>query len=77
MKNSRGEEKVNVDKAWEHLFNRIEEDKLIRSKKEVTFMSAYLLRIAAAVILLTTLTFTGKYIISNYFLSSKSVVTTS
>ena len=77
MKNSRGEEKVNADKAWEHLKNRLEEDKLIRSNKEVTFKPAYLLRIAAAVIILTTLTFTGKYIISNHFLSSKSVVATS
>ena len=77
MKNSQGEEKVNVDKAWEHLKNRLEEDKLIRSNKEVTFKPAYLLRIAAAVIILTTLTFTGKYIISNHFLSSKSVVATS
>ena len=77
MKNSRGEEKVNTDKAWEHLKNRLEEDKLIRSNKEVTFKPAYLLRIAAAVIILTTLTFTGKYIISNHFLSSKSVVATS
>lgn len=77
IKNSQGEEKVNVDKAWEHLKNRLEKDKLIRSSKEVTFKSAYLLRIAAAVIILTTLTFTGKYIISNHFLSSKSVVATS
>ena len=77
MKNSRGEEKVNADKAWEHLKNRLEEDKLIRSNKEVTFKPAYLLRIAAAVIILTTLTFTGKYIVSNHFLSSKSVVATS
>jgi len=77
MKNSRGEEKVNTDKAWEHLKNRLEEDKLIRSNKEVTFKPAYLLRIAAAVIILTTLTFTGKYIVSNHFLSSKSVVATS
>ena len=77
MKNSRGEEKVNVNKAWDHLVNRLEEDKLIRSKKEVTFNPAYLLKIAAAVIILTTLTFTGKYIISNHFLSSKSVVATS
>lgn len=77
MKNSRGEEKVNVDKAWEHLSNRLEEDKLIRSKKEVTFKPAYLLRIAAAVIIMATLTFTGKYIISNHYLSLKSVVATS
>lgn len=77
MKNSRGEEKVNVDKAWEHLSNRLEKDKLIRSKKEVTFKPAYLLRIAAAVIIIATLTFTGKYIISNHYLSLKSVVATS
>ncbi len=77
MKNSRGEEKVNVDKAWEHLSNRLKEDKLIRSKKEVTFKPAYLLRIAAAVIIIATLTFTGKYIISNHYLSLKSVVATS
>jgi ferric-dicitrate binding protein FerR (iron transport regulator) len=77
MKNSRGEEKVNVDKAWEHLSNRLEKDKLIRSKKEVTFKPAYLLRIAAAVIIMATLTFTGKYIISNHYLSLKSVVATS
>jgi ferric-dicitrate binding protein FerR (iron transport regulator) len=77
MKNSQGKEKVNVDKAWEHLLNRLEEDKLIRSNKEVSFKPAYLLRIAAAVIILATLTFTGKYIISNHFLSSKSVVATS
>lgn len=77
MKNSRGEEKVNVDKAWEHLLNRLEKDKLIKSKKEVFFKPAYLLRIAAAVIIMATLTFTGKYIISNHYLSSKSVVATS
>ena len=77
MKNSRSKEKVNVDKAWDHLFNRLEEDKLIRSNKEFTFKPAYLLRIAAVVIILTTLTFTGKYIISNHFLSSKSVLATS
>ncbi len=77
MKNSRGEEKVNVDKAWEHLSNRLEEDKLIRSKKEVIFKPVYLLRIAAAVIIMATLTFTGKYIISNHYLSLKSVVATS
>ncbi|MCK4701069.1 MAG: FecR domain-containing protein [Bacteroidales bacterium] len=77
MKNSRGKEKVNVDKAWQHLLNRLEKDKLIRSKKEVFFKPAYLLRIAAAVIILATLTFTGKYIISNHFLPSKSVVATS
>ena len=77
MKNSRGKEKVNVDKAWQHLLNRLEKDKLIKSKKEVFFKPAYLLRIAAAVIILATLTFTGKYIISNHFLPSKSVVATS
>lgn len=77
MKNSRGEEKANVDKAWGHLINRLEEDKLIISKKEIKFKSPYLLRIAAAVIILTTLTFTGKYIISNHFLSPKSVIATS
>ena len=76
MKNSRGEEKANVDKAWGHLINRLEEDKLIISKKEIKFKSTYLLRIAAAVIILTTLTFTGKYIISNHFLSPKSVIAT-
>lgn len=75
MKNSRGKEKVNVDKAWEHLLNRLEKDKLIKSKKEGFFKPSYLLRIAAAVIVLATLTFTGKYIISNHYL--KSVVATS
>ena len=77
MKNSRSEEKVNVNKAWEHLKNRLEEDKLIRSEKEVAFNPAYLLKIAAAIIILTTLTFTGRYLISNHFFSPKSVIVTS
>lgn len=77
MKNSRGEEKANVDKAWESLLNRLEEDKLIENKKKLTLIPAYLVRIAAAVLILTTLTFTGKYLISNNYLSSKSVIATS
>ena len=77
MRNSQGEEKVNVDKAWGHLINRLEKDKLIRSNREVEFKPTYLLRIAAAVIILTILTFSGKYIISNHLLSLKNVVATS
>ncbi len=77
MKNSRGEEKANVDKAWESLLNRLEEDKLIENKKKISLIPASLIRIAAAVLILITLTFTGKYLISNNYLSSKSVIATS
>ncbi len=55
---------VDVDKAWDKLYNRLEEDKLIR-KNSILFNPVF--RIAASVILIIGLTFTGLYIGTNGF----------
>ena len=55
---------VDVDKAWNKLYNRLEGDKLIR-KNSTLFNPVF--RIAASVILIIGLTFTGLYIGTNSF----------
>ena len=61
--------KVDVDKAWDKLYNRLEEDKLLR-KNGVLFNPVF--RIAASLILIFGLTFTGLYIGTNIFEKSNT-----
>ncbi|MBN1388559.1 MAG: FecR domain-containing protein [Bacteroidales bacterium] len=55
---------VDVDKAWNSLYNRLEEDKLI-GKNNIFFNPVF--RVAASVIIIIGLTFTGLYIGTNGF----------
>ncbi|HCC71074.1 MAG TPA: hypothetical protein DEQ09_07990 [Bacteroidales bacterium] len=65
--------KVDVDRAWNKLYNRLEEDELI--KKNSIFHNT-VFRIAASVILIIGLTFTGLYLGTDGFIKrSKNIVT--
>ena len=55
---------VDVDKAWNKLYDRLEGDKLI---KKNNILSKPVFRIAASVLLIIGLTFTGLYIGTNGF----------
>ena len=59
--NSRGEEKVNVDKAWDKLFARINEDGLVHKKRSIWSPA---LKVAAVVTLLVVTTFTVRFVLT-------------
>jgi len=66
-------EKVNTDKAWNKLYKRLEGDGLIQ-KKNIFRSDAF--RIAASVIIIIGLSFTGLYIGTNGFeKSSNNIIT--
>ena len=71
---NRGLEKVNVDKAWDKLFTRLDEDGLLQKKR---FLSRPLLRVAAVLALLVVTTFTVRYIISDQSAGEIMAVATS
>ncbi|MDT8401629.1 MAG: FecR domain-containing protein [Bacteroidales bacterium] len=66
-------EKVDTDKAWDKLYNRLEADKLIRGRN---IFRTTALRIAASVIIITGLTFTGLYLGTNIFEKSNDNIIT-
>ena len=77
MNNLRGEESEVVDKAWNKLFRRLEEDNLLEpAGREIRFNFTALARIAAVIILTVGLTLTGRYVISNKLLSPATVIST-
>lgn len=66
-------EQVNIDKAWDKLYSRIENDKLLEKKKTNAFMQP-VFRIAASVILLMALTFTAVYLGTDGFGKNKTSI---
>jgi len=66
-------EQVNIDKAWDKLYNRIENDKLLEKKKANVFMQPAF-RIAASVILLMAMTFTAIYLGTDGFGTNKTSI---
>jgi len=66
-------EKVDTDKAWNKLYKRLKTDKLIRGRN---IFRTTAVRIAASVIIIIGLTFTGLYIGTNIFEKSNDNITT-
>ncbi len=58
----RGIEKVDIDKAWGKVFNRLDEENLIETKRSPWNP---ILKIAAAIVILIASTFTVKYILND------------
>lgn len=58
----RGLEKVDVDKAWGKVFNKLSEENLIETRRSLW---APIIRVAAALILLVTTTITVRYFIGD------------
>ncbi len=67
-------EKADTDKAWDKLYGRLQEDKLIPGKK---FLVTRSLRIAASIIIIMGLAFTGLYIgLTNTGRNSDNIILT-
>jgi len=62
--NNRGDNKVNVDKAWEKLFSRLNEDELIVKETAPRPLWTQFFRVAAVLVVLVATTFTIRFIIS-------------
>lgn len=78
MNNSRGDDKAMVDRAWDSLYKRLEEDNLLTSEEKVIKFNLYTIaRIAAMIVIVAGLAFTGRYVISSKILSPETVFTTS
>ncbi len=60
MNELRGKRDIDVDKAWGKLYNRLEKDRLIPDRKNIFLNPAF--RIAASIVLLTGMVFTGLYL---------------
>ena len=61
---SRGDNKVNVDKAWEVLFSRLNDDKLVANDEVRKPVWGQLLRVAALIIVLAATTLTLRFFLS-------------
>jgi ferric-dicitrate binding protein FerR (iron transport regulator) len=70
-------EMPDVDKAWSTLYNRLEEDQLIGTAERKSELINVFLRVAAVIIVLVSLTFTGKYIISGGKYGQLTTISTS
>ncbi|MEE4215393.1 MAG: FecR domain-containing protein [Bacteroidales bacterium] len=67
-------EKADTDKAWDKLYGRLQEDKLIPGKK---FLVTRSFRIAASIIIIMGLAFTGLYIgLTNTGRNSENIILT-
>lgn len=63
--NNRGDNKVNVDKAWDVLFSRLNDDKLIANDRVKRSVWGQLLKVAALVIVLAATTLTVRFFIND------------
>ncbi|HUS86194.1 MAG TPA: FecR domain-containing protein [Bacteroidales bacterium] len=77
METRRREEKVDIDKAWNVLYRRLEEDKLLTGLNMKRYRINTLIRVAAAAAILIGFVLTGRYIANNSLLSSKLSVVAS
>lgn len=77
INDNRGEDKAGVDKAWDELFKRLNEDELI--EKEITRRPIWTqaLRVAAVLIVLVATTFTLKFLLSEDNKQNLTAVVTS
>lgn len=65
MNESRGAEKIDVNKAWTDLHSRLKDDKLLEKSTGKWVSASSLLRIAASVIIILGLSFVAVYFTSN------------
>jgi len=74
---NRADNKINVDRAWDKLFARLDKDNLVEKKAIVKPLWTQVLRIAAVVILLAATTITLRVLVKSDTGSDLTVVTTS
>jgi len=74
MESNRETEKVDIDRAWNALYSRLEQDRLLTGIKNRTFRINTLVRVAAVAVILIGLTITGRLLLNDSPLVTGSTV---
>jgi len=78
LRNMNSEKKINVDKAWDRVSNRLNDNGLMTNMgpAKISYMRSPLMRIAAVALIVISLGVSGIYLNNTGYLSKKNIVAT-
>ncbi|MDO9580760.1 MAG: FecR family protein [Bacteroidales bacterium] len=78
LRNMNSEKKINVDKAWDRVSNRLNDNGLMTNMgpAKISYMRSPLMRVAAVALIVISLGVSGIYLNNTGYLSKKNIVAT-